>query len=75
VSKSTFNLDKRIAEYKFYTDASILVRTPNGQGVFYGTTYSRNPDTVVSAKICYGGKIMVLVPLSDVEVIPSGGAL
>ncbi len=72
MAKSTVNIGKRTAEQQFYAEAEILVSTPAGEGVFYGMTHSRNSSQEVLAKVCYVDSI-VLVPLSDVKIVRSGG--
>lgn len=68
MAKSTVNLGKRLAEMKFFAEAEILVTTPEGEGIFYGLTYSRSQDADTLAKICFGKKI-VLIPLEKITVI------
>jgi hypothetical protein len=68
MAKSTVNLSKRLAEMQFFSTAEISVSTPEGDGIFYGITYSRSPETDVLAKVCFGKK-MTLIPLENVTVI------
>jgi hypothetical protein len=68
VAKSTVNLSKRLAEMQFFTTAEISVNTPEGEGIFYGITYSRNANSDTLAKVCFD-KTVKLIPLSEVTVI------
>jgi len=72
MSKTTINIGKQTAEMAFYAEAEILVSTPSGEGVFYGTTHSRGQSREVFAKVCYANGI-VLVPLSDVKILKHVG--
>ena len=68
MAKSTVNLSKRLAEMQFFSEAEILVNTPEGEGIFYGITYSRCPEADTLVKVCYG-KAVKLIPIEKVTVI------
>ena len=68
MAKSTVNLGKRLAEMQFFASAEIAVMTPEGEGIFYGVTYSRNAEADTLGKVCFDKKIK-LIPLENITVI------